>query len=252
MQITRPPGVMPLETMLSERQLSRGFRNWWQRWTPGLNPSWLARMLSEAACTHLVVHWADPLHSELPAHDADLVAETAFGLFAIAIHSGRMVQDLSADTRAKAMQSATHRVMLLRGSGRNLDGHMGEPHLHEAIELASRLQVHLMKRGPPIEVQPRLTGLGIVNACHPDAIAGSDLIEVKMSRHLFRLDDIRQVLIYMALIWRGTDRKMETITLTNPRLGVDWQFQIKVLANELSGKTASEFFEAFEVMSHHL
>lgn len=243
---------MPFEAMLSERQLSRGFRNWWQRWTPGLNPSWLARMLSETEHTHLVVHWADPLPSELPAHDADLVAETAFGLFEQAIHSGCKVQDLSAETRVLAMQSATHRIMLLRGTGRSLHGHMGASHLHEAIQLASRLQVQLMKRGQPIEVQPRLTGLGIVNACHPDAIAGADLIEVKMSRNLFRLDDIRQVLIYMALIWRGTDRKMETITLTNPRLGVDWQLHIKALANELSGKTASEFFEAFEVMSHQL
>lgn len=236
--------------LLSERQLSRGLRPWWNRWTPGLNPVWLEKMLNESSNCHRTVHWDMPLHSKLPAHDADLISETAFGLVAHAVQTDCLIQELSLEAQHAVMNSAVNRIMILRGSGRCLIGHMTSEHLDESNALAYRFHDWLIQKGEPIEIQPKIAGLGIVNACHPDAILGENLVEVKMSRSLFRLDDIRQVLIYAALIWRGTDREIKTITLTNPRLGIDWQFQIKSLVYEISGKTASQFFEEFECLGH--
>jgi hypothetical protein len=205
-------------------------------------------MHARAAPAHRVVRWATALHSELSPRDADLIAETAFGLFANAFQAQRTIESLPEETRTAIVQTATHRIMLLRGSGRDLTGVMSMAHLLESEALAVRLLDWARARKHPPEIQPRLPGLGLVDACHPDIVAGPELIEVKMASSPFRLDDIRQVLIYAALIWRGTDRPLETVTLTNPRLGIDWQFPLREMVREISGQSMSEFFEAFERM----
>lgn len=234
--------------MLSERQLARGFRPWWAQWAPGLGRAWISRMQARATQAHRVVRWAPALHSALAPRDADLIAETAFGFFANAFQAQCSIESLPDRIRAAIVQAATHRIMLLRGSGRDLTGVMSKAHLLESEALAIRLLDWTRTREHPPEIQPRLPGLGLVDACHPDIIAGPELIEVKMASSLFRLDDIRQVLIYAALIWRGTDRPLETVTLTNPRLGIDWNLPLREMVQEISGQSMSEFFEAFEQM----
>lgn len=198
---------------------------------------------------HRVIRWATPLHSKLAPRDADLIAETAFGLFAIALRDNRTIDSLPQETRRLIVQAATHRIMLLRGTGHDLTGVMTDAHLVESEALAVRLLDWAFAREHPLQIQPRLQGIGLVDACHPDIIAGPELIEVKMARSPFRLDDLRQVLIYAALILRGTDRPLHTVTLTNPRLGIDWQFKLTEMVREVSGQSVSKFFEAFEQMA---
>ena len=179
--------------MLSERQLARGLRSWWVRWAPGLDQPWIARMHAGGTPAHRVVRWTPPLHSKLAARDADLIAETAFGLFARAFQEKRTVESLPDETRRVIVWAATQRIMLLRGTGRDLTSLMTESHLVESETLAVRLLDWTRARGHPPEIPPRLPGLGLVDACHPDIIAGPELIEVKMARSPFRLDDLRQL-----------------------------------------------------------
>jgi len=197
---------------------------------------------------HRLIRWAPALHSALAPRDSDLIAETAFGLFANAFQEQCTIDSLPDKIRAAIVRAATRRIMLLRGSGRDLTGVISTAHLLESEALAIRLLEWTRAQQHPPEIQPRLQGLGLVDACHPDIIAGPELIEVKMGSSPFRLDDIRQVLIYAALIWRGTDRALETVTLTNPRLGIEWKCPLRELVQEISGQSMSEFFEAFERM----
>ena len=234
--------------MLSERQVARGLRPWWARWAPGLGHSYLGLIDNGGSTSNQISRWAPVIRSKLPARDADLISETAFGLFADAFRTGTRVDAISPESRRAVAHFATGRIMLLRGSGRDLSGVMSPNHLLESEELATRLLDWARVREHPVEIQPKLPGVGIVDACHPDMIAGPDLIEVKMASSLFRLDDIRQVLVYAALVWRGTDRVIETITLTNPRLGIDWKFRLREMVREISGKSLTEFFEEFEQM----
>jgi hypothetical protein len=94
-----------------------------------------------------------------------------------------------------------------------------------------------------------LPGTGIVDACHPDLIAGVELIEVKMARTIFRLSDIRQVLVYVALAWLGTDRRLQSVSLTNPMLGISWSFDLHTLIREISGESPARFFDKFDRLS---
>ena len=236
--------------MVSERQLSRQNRFWWSRWTPGLDERWLGAVSAgHARSPNRITQWATPVVSRLPPRDSDLVAETAFGLFASALDAGVVVPLLPPERVQMAVDQAVGRIELLRGSGRDLSGVMTSDHCAFAIILASRLLDWTLAYSVTIEVQPRLPGAGIVDACCPDLIAGKSLIEVKMARTIFRLSDIRQVLVYTALSWLGTDRQLERVTLTNPMLGIAWHFELPELIREVSGESPAKFFDKFDRLS---
>ncbi len=236
--------------MASERQLIRGHRSWWARWTPGLNQNLIMRMSAhQGTPPGQVLAWASPVFSALPSRDSDLIAESAFGIFACAAEAQIAVELISQDQVLLAVQRATDRILLLRGTGRSLEGWMTPDHIQFAKCLASRLLAWTTSLQGKLEIQPRLPGTGIVDHCHPDLISGTELIEVKMSRTLFRLPDIQQLLVYCALAWLGTDRQIERVTLANPMLGVAWSFEIRALIRDISGHSPARFFDQFDEMS---
>jgi hypothetical protein len=236
--------------MASERQLIRGHRSWWARWTPGLDASLMMRMSNpESPAPGQVLTWESPVFSALPPRDSDLIAESAFGLFAYAAEAKVPVELIPPDQVGLAVKGATDRILILRGTGRSLEGLMTPEHIQFAQRLAIRLLAWASKLPGVIEIQPKLPGAGIIDHCHPDLICGTELIEVKMSRTLFRLPDLQQLLVYSALAWLGTDRQIERVTLTNPMLGVAWTFELRPLIREISGLSTSRFFEQFHEMS---
>lgn len=236
--------------MVSERQLSRRNRFWWSCWAPGLDERWLAAVsLGNSKPAHRITQWACPLTSSLPPGDSDLVAETAFGIFACALENGMAITSLAPEKVRIVVAQAVGRIELLRGSGRDLSGVVTPDHIAFAKILANRLLNRTAVYSDKIEIQPRLPGTGIVDACHPDLIAGIELIEVKMARTIFRLSDIRQVLVYLALAWLGTDRRLESVSLINPMLGISWNFDLKALINEISGESPARFFDKFDRLS---
>lgn len=229
--------------MVSERQLSRGFSAWWRQIAPGLSVRWLAALTAgTGALATGIDRWAEPIVQVLPPRDNDLIAEVAFGLFALARQDGVAVAEVEAPRIVEIVDQATRRIMALRASGRDLSGIMTTEHLCLAAVLATRLQQWVSMQGGPVAVQPRLPGMGIVDSCHPDLIVGKELVEVKMGQSLFRISDIRQLLVYAALMWHCPERSLERVTLTNPRLGVTWGFGIAELVRDISGRAPSAFF----------
>lgn len=236
--------------MASERQLIRGYRSWWAHWTPGLNANLMMRISSpQEPPLGQVLKWESPVFSALPPRDSDLVAESAFGIFAYAAEAKISVELIPHHQILLAVQGATDRILLLRGTGRSLEGLMTPQHIQFAKCLATRLLAWTSRLTGKLEIQPRLPGTGIVDHCHPDLICGTELIEVKMSRTIFRIPDLQQLLVYAALAWLGTDRKIERITLTNPVLGIAWSFELRELIREISGLSLPRFFDLFDKMS---
>lgn len=236
--------------MASERQLVRGHRSWWARWTPRLDADFIMRMSTpQGSSSGQVQQWASQVFSALPPRDSDLVAESAFGLFAFAAEAKVAIEMLTEDQVFLAVKGAADRILLLRGTGRSLEGLMTPEHIQFAKCLASRLLAWTSRLPGQLEIQPRLPGTGIVDHCHPDLICGTQLIEVKMSRTIFRVPDLQQVLVYSALAWLGTDRQIERVTLSNPMLGLAWHFELRALIREISGLSSSRFFDQFDEMS---
>ena len=236
--------------MVSERDLSQRHRYWWSSWTPELNERCLSSIssCSTNSMCH-IINWAPVLTSSFPPKDSDLVAETAFGLFNFSVDAGVRVSLLDINIINIVVAQATKRIELLRGSGRNLTGLMTPDHIDFAKVLAQRLLDWVSIYRDTLEIQPRLPGSGIVDACYPDLIVGNQIIEVKMARTIFKISDIRQALVYSALAWLGTDRRIERIILTNPLLGVSWNFNLYEFVREISGKTPVKFYEEFDQLS---
>ena len=113
----------------------------------------------------------------------------------------------------------------------------------EAIDLAMRLQTYF--EDYPIEtivIQPRFKGCGILDSCYGDILARKSLCEVKMVDRNLRSADMRQVLAYCALNYRSSQYEIDSVTILNPRRGLEFSFVVEELAERASGKNASELF----------
>ena len=232
--------------MLSERQLSRGFADAWQRWTPYLDSRLLASLRTNGAWQRAVQSWAPPLQTNVPARHNDAVAEIAFGLFCAGLEDlSRPLEVFSPPEIEVVIEEALFRIALLRhGDGLAREA-IGAGHLADAKVLAIRLRDHLSgKEGTP-RVHERLEGAGVLGACHPDVMQGRTLIEVKMSKVGFRSADLRQLLVYAAMAdWNGMPAR--DLALVNPRLGLSWHFGVDELVESAADTTPAALFRAIE------
>ena len=235
--------------MLSERQLARGYPMLWQRWMPWLGAEFIRQVASdEGRLRHHARQWAPPLPEETFQARGDLISEVAFGLFAAAVHRGLGLRSVSAAEERRITREARQRMEILRHRGlpptADPQDCLEPPALdnasaHRARVLATRLHEHLNAAGLPLQVQPRVPGTGLLQACHPDVLRGQELIEVKMSQASFRSTDFRQAVVYAALLHAEGARTLHSMSLVNPRLGVTWYFTLEDLAREPAGCSAA-------------
>lgn len=234
--------------MLSERQLARGYSSLWSRWMPGLDAAFIRKVAAlDGSLRYFAEQWATPMPRIAPGEPSDLICEVAFGLFAAAVIREGAVADLGPQDELQITQAARHRMDVLRHRGlppssfvtavgiMPLDGAASL----EARSLAHRLMERLDSLGQPLEVQPRVAGLGCLQACHPDVLCGQELIEVKMSQASFRSSDLRQAIVYAALLHAEGERGVKALSLVNPRLGLTWRFTLEDLARETAGCSAA-------------
>lgn len=238
--------------MLSERQLARGYPTLWRRWMPGLDAEFIRQVAApQGRLHHHVLHWASPLAEQVLQARSDLLAEVAFGLFAAAVQRGVGVPNITSADELSITCAARQRMDTLRHRGLPPAGPSAHPEpaaldaasAHRARMLAERLHKHLTAPGKPLQVQPRIVGTGLLQACHPDVLRGEELIEVKMSQASFRSTDIRQSVIYAALLHAEGERMVGALSLVNPRQGVTWHFTLEDLARETAGCSAGLLLE---------
>lgn len=242
--------------MLSERQLARGYSTLWSRWMPGLDAAFIRKVAAlDGSLRHFAEQWATPMPRIAPGQPSDLICEVAFGLFAAAVSRGGAVADLGPQDELRIAQAARQRMDVLRYRGLPQSSFVaaggvvpldGAASL-EARTLAHRLMERLDSLGQTLEVQPRVAGLGCLQACHPDVLCGQELIEVKMSQASFRSSDLRQAIVYAALLHAEGQRSIRALSLVNPRLGLTWRFTLEDLARETAGCSAAMLLRRIEL-----
>jgi hypothetical protein len=232
--------------MLSEREISRGFRPFWEAWAPGLTIKLIRGLArSDGSLVKFCHTWDTCFASTAPSRHNDVIGEMAFGLFAHAIEVGTAPIVVERSDTELIFQQAAARIAVLRGRHEVDSELITEAHRTDATMIACRLYDYCRRKSGIPNIQPRLLGLGIVRACHPDIMQGLELIEVKTSKSVFRASDLRQLLVYAALAWAHSPSAVETVSLVNPRLGLTWRFSTDDLAHLLSGQKADIFFREF-------
>lgn len=199
--------------MASEKYFARFDENLWVHHVPLLSMSRKVQFFS-AINTHASRRqFADKFSpQEVPALN-DVIAEISFA------HTARVFGLKSSGGEfGSLVVSAVNRINTISGK-HLLPENVSCGALRDAIGLSHRLEVFLQEISiePPV-FHPKLKGFGSLNTCSPDILVGDFLVEVKTSSYGFRLEDFRQLFLYLFLADKNRITIRDAI-LVNPRLG---------------------------------
>jgi len=232
--------------MISEKEFAGGFTAFWAECLPLLNPQVLAEFnLMGTPLAEGRRGLVKPLASAGDSSNNDVIAETAFGLFAASVKVGKDVLTLAQDQALiKGIgDSAIERILGLRGYWMTKRHIINTP-TDQAVELAKRLEDFFAARPDerPITIQPRFKGCGVLDSCYGDILAARKLYESKMVARNMRSADLRQLLIYCVLNYCSQQYKIENFAVLNVRRAIVYEFSVDYLARRVSGRTAPELF----------
>lgn len=227
--------------MASERFLAEHRGAFWQTVLPRLSTRY-ARIAGKSARLPLQDYASPNWGSwKSEARYNDLIGETGFFATArIFTHSSDENVDIEPEDQAMAIKS------LKTVTGKSFEkSPIPEFVWADAKEIASRLINLLKDETRPLAFHPTLKGLGILDACHPDLIAGSTLIEIKTSKDGFREEDFRQLFIYGFLANRN-GLEIHQLCLLNPRTAQRIYLSHDELCQSLGGESATAVYGRFE------
>lgn len=229
--------------MLSERVFARSFPLFWSSIAPRLDFDFL-QVMSEPTCPFRN-RWDDTFQGSVPAKQNDLVAEMAFGFFCASLTLDVSPEALPDRDVQAAFRQAARRIGILRRIPVERVLPWTSAHADDARAIGRRLRTHIHSPASAILIQPLLSGVGMLNSCYADLVDGDELIEVKMGASPFRLQDIRQLLIYCILSHASGVFPVRTCALVNPRIGLTWRFALPQLIRQISDLSAADFIETF-------
>jgi hypothetical protein len=112
-----------------------------------------------------------------------------------------------------------------------------------AVSMAGSLIIHLKglgAEGDP-QIEGRVVGCGVVVGGSFDLVVGSFLTELKLTAKRPNIRDMRQALVYAALMHLSGRPPMRSIVVANPRLGESFVIEIEDLLMMTGGLRISEF-----------
>ncbi|MCW3054362.1 MAG: hypothetical protein JWN14_3532 [Chthonomonadales bacterium] len=234
--------------MISDKEFSNGFADFWTRSLPYLTLQLFAELNAKGNVRLKGRrNWIKPMDALNDSSTNDIVSEAAFELFSIALNQGFAVQDIAQDKNQfdniilRAIER-TDNQRLKRGKASQK---VEDVPASEAIQLAIRLD-HYFSNHPserPIAIQPLFKGCGILDTCFGDILTPGHLYELKMVDRNLRSTDIRQVLTYCTLNHFSGQYDISNAVILNPRRGSEYTFNIEELVSRTSGKTAPELFQ---------
>lgn len=231
--------------MISEKKFSEQFLGFWNQCLPFLTPQVVAELnIGGTAMLDSRGVVVKPLVRTEESTNNDLVADTAFGIFAAAHQQDKSVDSITSNSALlkKISQSAFERIRNLRG--RETKKKLKPlSRLVDAIEIAVRLYDFFVNKGSgKLIVQPRFKGCGILDSCYGDLYMEKNLYEVKCVERNLRSIDIRQVFTYCALNYQSQQIVIDEVCIVNPRRGITFRFNVETLAQQVSGKNSAQLF----------
>lgn len=202
---------------------------------------WMDAFVYDAGRHFLTRCYTDVLVSDRSAAEAGIVNELAFNIVALAWQTGehpRAIVDL--DPRyPQIVDNAVERIRVRSGDSTADLQVEGE---QEALKVAVRLNWMLRSRILPSTEEQKaavfrfgVSGSGFVGALEADILAGGLLIEVKARHRSVQARDIRQLLLYGALLSEaGND--LDSVCWVNPRRGELLRLSMEEISHRVSGR----------------
>jgi hypothetical protein len=226
--------------MITENRFSNSFTSFWKEVIPLADR--YVRMLNLS-----LERFDTPLDSDSDPSRRDLINEIGFRIFKESLSYKRLLSSRSKPGKHldEIAAQAWEYIRMFRKqrfrpyyATRDISAPV-KSEIAESIVIAKRLQAFFRKveKGKKATLSPEFPGCGIIDNSEGDIITSQTLYEIKAGERNFRLVDVRQVLVYLALNQSATLYDITSIGLLNPRIGVFVKVKVDDLAMGTSGKS---------------
>jgi len=218
--------------MISERKMANSYVSFWNQLLPTADT--FVRQINIAS---------ERFYSHVPAVTKDrdkraVINELAFRLFKATVDGDEITPELKGAIESEVRDYIED---LIRANVKI------PPLSNEEVEESERISKSLsmyfaMSDLSALIFWPLFKGCGRISACRGDIIDGNKLIEVKAGDRNFKVTDIRQLMIYMALNFSSGQYPIKEMALVNPRTGFKYECDIDILIEFSSGRKAVDVF----------
>jgi len=219
--------------MISERKFSNTFSSFWKQLFP-MGEHFVRKL--NLACERKV----PPIESSMPVNrdKRAVINELAFRFFKEKAKKNKV--------GIKLINKLSNEVILyienLSPFIPKID-QLTQEEVEESIALSNSLSSFFYKTDlPSLKFWPSFKGCGNIHACKADIFYKDTLIEVKAGARHFRINDLRQVITYLALNFASHQYVINNIELINPRTGLYFHAPVKTIIEESSGMQPIDIF----------
>jgi hypothetical protein len=222
--------------MISEKIFVTSYNSSWQELAPTSQTYVRAINLSK-------LHFESPLTSKVDPKRRSIVNEIGFLIFKSSINSQKSIEDIF---KSDDLVKISERSLNIARSYQILSDEELMPatkmELQEAVFLANRIKLYLdqNEKEQKINVSPAFKGCGFIDDCYGDLLVGKTLYESKAGDRPFRLVDVKQILVYLALNFANKSHDIQDIGFVNPRLGIYYKVKATEFSYGVSGKDLIE------------
>jgi hypothetical protein len=217
--------------MISEKEFVNHYTYYWNKIFPF--SSRLVRKLNLQK-----EHFTDPYISNNDPDSRAIINETSFRLFEKSVNEKKTPNQFSETEVKQIAKKATIYIAELSRNSKYSIYYLNNSELNEAVRIAKRTLDYI---GNNIQVSPKFPGCSIINSCYGDMKSNNCIYEIKAGDRDFRVNDIRQLLVYSLLNY-ASNEKFENIGLINPRRGCAVKISLKEAIEMASGRGVSEVF----------
>jgi hypothetical protein len=185
-----------------------------------------------------------PLDSKVQAARRALVNEMGFQMFRLSLGNGSSL-DQTRYTTEELTQIYLQAWKSLQMSHWFRGSDASQPdeiERGEIVDIARRLRHFFRKQhsGKALQLSLVFPGCGFVDDSEGDVLVEQTLYEIKAGDRSFRLADVRQVLVYLAMNQSANCYNINKVGFLNPRLGVCYSLDVEELVHRVAGKSSVE------------
>jgi len=223
--------------MISGIKLASSFTSFWQELLP-TGEAFVRRMNLDKE------RFDVPLDSKIEAARHALVNEMAFITFKLSLSNGFSLDRIQY-SKKELSQIYLYAWQSVQRSHWFIGSEADQPNdieRDEIIEIARRLRYFFREfhSSKTLTLSPSFPGCGFVDDCEGDVFVEQALYEIKAGERTFRLVDVKQILVYLALNQCSKHYEINRVGFLNPRMGVFYSLDVEELVLRLAGKSSVE------------
>lgn len=233
--------------MITEKIIAKEFNSLWEECLPLLTPSFVS-LLNAANAEDLTDNYKSKFH-HIPVgpniEKHDLVAELSFQLAKVSMEDDIKIADIGAASESFKKAYSRSTSFIKRYNSIDLEMVLSEDEIKESCSIANQYDHFFEFINPTtIEFSPLVAGSGFLGLCEADLSIDDTLYEVKTVSRNISGNDVKQLVLYLALHYTSGNKKWTHAGFFNPRKCTHCKFSVEHLIYRTSGgKSTTEVFQ---------